>query len=84
MEDIINNESIKIWNDAPNEIIFYAHEAWVMKITKDRGILFNKEHNQATTPDDFAKAVIDILERCYTVTFKKKNPPYDRIKYDHK
>jgi hypothetical protein len=59
-----------------SEIIFPAGNGqWAMKITKDKGILFNREAYPNTEPDEFARAVIDILERCFSVTFEKRTPP---------
>ncbi len=53
-------------------------DKWVMKICRDRGILFNREEFPYSQPDDFANAVIEILEKCFTVKFEKLEPPYDR------
>lgn len=62
-----------------NEIIFSPQPGeWVMKITKDKGILFNRESYPDAKPDDFAQAIIDILETAFTVKFERKNPPYNR------
>ena len=50
---------------------------WVMKIVKDKGILFNRESYPDAKPDDFALAVIKILENNFSVTFERKSPPYN-------
>ena len=44
---------------------------WLIKISKD-GIFFNKEEFSQTTPDEFAKCFIDILEANYDTTFEKR------------
>lgn len=61
------------------EIIFRStgeERDWVMKITHE-GILFNMKRFPDETMEGFAKGVIDILERCYTVKFMKNKLPYD-------
>lgn len=61
------------------EFKFYADsDNWFLKINRDQGIVFNREKYPNSTPDDFAKAFMDILEKEFTVKFEKKNPPYDR------
>ncbi len=49
--------------------------SWVMKLEKRDGvnrILFNREDYPDACPDDFATAVVDILENSYpNVSFKK-------------
>ncbi len=64
---------------APSQICFCPNpNKWCMKITSD-GIIFNREEYPNSKPDDFAQAVIDILEKAFTVKFERKQPPYDRI-----
>lgn len=66
--------------DTEPEVTFNADaekDNWVMKITRDK-IIFNRERFPNDDPDDFALAVIDILEKCYRVKFEKTEPPYDR------
>ncbi len=48
-----------------------------MKIVRDKGIIFNREENPHANADDFAQAVIEILERSFSVKFERKSPPYD-------
>jgi hypothetical protein len=63
-----------------SEIIFNADsdkERWVMKLTEN-GILFNRERFPDAKPDDFAQAVIGILEKEFTVKFLREKPPYNR------
>ncbi len=69
----------KIEKPIDSQIIFNisAHN-WVMKITEN-GILFNRELYPDSTPDEFAQAVVEVLEKCYEVKFLKKQPPYDKI-----
>lgn len=52
-------------------ITFNNEKAWVMKIIPE-GIKFNREQYPNANPDDFAEAVINILEKCYDVKFAKK------------
>ncbi len=62
---------------AKNEILFMPsldETKWVMKISEE-GILFNRETYPDSTVDDFAQAVISILEESYTnITFRKTCP----------
>jgi putative NADH-flavin reductase len=54
------------------EFIFQTNkENWCIKIRKD-GIQFNKKYYSDSSPDDFAKAFIEILEKNYTVKFEKR------------
>ncbi len=63
----------------PNEIVFCPDpEKWIMKLTAGEGILFNREDYPESTPDDFAQAVIEILEQHFSVTFERKIPPYNK------
>jgi hypothetical protein len=68
------NESVVSFNLSENE--------WAMKITRDKGIIFNRKKFPNAPPDAFAQAVIDILEKCYTVKFKRKYPPYEKSNED--
>lgn len=69
----IKSEEVK------NSIVFSPQTGeWIMKLTAD-GILFNRETYPDAKPDDFAQAVIEILERAFTVKFERKQPPYDRV-----
>ncbi len=71
--------SLKIRDNATGEIIFCADAGkWVMKIVKDKGILFNRDQYPNSKPDDFALAVIEILEKHFSVTFERKEPTYDK------
>lgn len=56
-----------------SQIIFNAEidGSWVMKLTT-RGIFFNRDKYSESNPDDFAKAVIAILEKKFDVTFNRK------------
>jgi len=66
-------------HELASQIIFKSDaNTWVMKIIKDQGVFFNREAFPNTKPDEFAQAVIEILERSYSVKFERKNPPYDR------
>lgn len=60
-------------NETENpEFTFYAdHDKWVIKINDD-GIFFNHEKWPNRKPEHFAQAFIDILEKCYDVTFTKR------------
>lgn len=65
--------SIKIYDPTPSTITFSVSDGiWTMKIIKDEGVLFNREAFPNATPDDFALAVIEILERNFNVKFEKK------------
>ena len=67
-----------IYPQVPSEIHFCSSTGiWVMKLTES-GIIFNRERYSDSKPDDFAQAVIDILEKNFSVKFERKNPPYDR------
>lgn len=70
---------LKINEPIKSAIIFNADSdgPWVMKLTRE-GIFFNRDTYPNSTSDDFAKAVIEILEKQYAVTFEKKEPPHDR------
>ncbi len=58
---------------AKGEIIFSpGKKGWVVKITTD-GLIFNRECYPNSTPDDFAKTFMDILENTFTVKFYKKD-----------
>ncbi len=64
--------------DQTSQIIFCSGpNEWVMKINKDKGIVFNRESYPFSSADDFAKAVIDILEVSFAVKFERKNPPHE-------
>lgn len=69
-----NDYSLRIEDPKPNSIIFSTDGVWVMKIASE-GIFFNREKFSSHNPDDFAKAVIDILEKGFFVTFNKKQLP---------
>jgi hypothetical protein len=57
------------------EIIFNSKtDSWIMKIRKD-GIIFNRESFPYANTDDFAKAIIDILEQKFEVRFTEKYKP---------
>ena len=60
-----------------SEITFDTGKVWLMKISRE-GIFFNREVYPEATPDDFAWAVISILEKQFKVKFEKEDPPYDR------
>lgn len=60
------------------EIAFNSDsENWVMKIN-DKGIFFNRERYPHSSHEDFAQAVIQILENEFEVEFKRKSPPYNK------
>ena len=66
-------------DDVLSQIIFSdGPYGWVMKITNHEGILFNREKYPDAKPDDFALAVIEILENQFMVKFERAMPPYDR------
>jgi len=52
-----------------SSIEFRSKDEEVMKITEN-GISFNREHSALKTADDFAREVIDILEKKFKVKFK--------------
>jgi len=59
-------------------IIFQPEtDKWAIKVT-EQGVIFNRECYPNSTPEDFVKCFIDILEKCYAIKFEKKEPPYDR------
>ncbi len=70
---------LKSIKPAISSITFNADgdESWVMKLTRE-GILFNRDTFPDSTPDAFAKAVVEILENQFTVKFERIEPPYDR------
>jgi len=73
-----NSEESEIFCNMENfkesEIFFNVDAGkWVMKLTKS-GIVFNREIYPDSSPDDFAKVFIDILEKEYIVKFEKKAP----------
>lgn len=73
-ETIKPGEVITVYAPAPvkNEITFCPQPGeWVMKITRE-GIKFNEERYPGVSPDGFAQAVIDILERSFAVKFSPK------------
>ena len=73
---------LKLNRPIKSEIIFNADAddgSWVMKLT-DKGIFFNRDRYPNVQPDDFAQAVIEILEKNFTVKFERKEPPYDKKK----
>lgn len=49
---------------------------WVMRLDKD-GIHFNRDRFPNANTDDFALAVVEILERNFDIKFMRKEPPYD-------
>ncbi len=71
------DSSVNIKDPKPSEIHFNAESDWVMKLTHE-GVFFNREKFSASNPDDFALAVIGILENRFDVMFNKKEPPYDK------
>lgn len=65
----------EIMDDEKSEstIIFNAEaNEWVMKLTP-RGIFFNRDRYPNAMPDDFANAVIEILEKNFLVKFEKND-----------
>lgn len=63
-----------------SQITFNAdvgENTWIMKLT-NKGIFFNRERYPNSSPDDFADAVISVLEKKFTVKFERKDPPYDK------
>ena len=64
---------LKVNEPVPNEICFNVDaDTWLMKLSKEKGILFNREGYPHAKPDDFAQAVIDILEKSFNITFARK------------
>jgi len=57
--------------DEEGYINFLVQDSWVMKIT-DIGIVFNRKSPIFKTSDDFAKAVINIIENEYGFKLEKK------------
>ncbi len=49
---------------------------WIMKLSKENGIMFNREAYPDSPPDEFALAVIQILENTYDVTFNRREPTH--------
>mgnify|MGYP001599690657 FL=1 len=70
---------LKLDKPIKNQIIFNADVdgSWVMKLT-DKGIFFNRDRYPDSDPDDFAQAVIKILEKEFTVKFDRKHPSCDK------
>lgn len=54
-----------------------SEKSWIMELSRE-GIRFNKKGYPYAKTDEFAKAVIEILENEYAVKFERKEPPYDR------
>ena len=50
---------------------FHSDDNWLIEI-KPEGIRFNREFYPDSMPGDFAQAFVDILEKCYDVTFEKR------------
>ncbi|MEK6878161.1 MAG: hypothetical protein AABY22_01060, partial [Nanoarchaeota archaeon] len=58
--------------DREREISFSASpDTWLMQVSED-GVIFNREAFPDATPDDFAEAVIQIIQNNFNVTFHKK------------
>lgn len=75
-------DDLKIDEPIESTVTFSADpDNWVMKLTRE-GIFFNRERYPDSSPDDFAQAVINILENSYTVKFTKEGPPYDKKEFD--
>lgn len=71
MKDIIISEQkydIKIQKPS-NTFVFRNDETWIIEIN-DKGINFNREVFQ--TPDEFAEAFIDILEKGFRLKIEEK------------
>ena len=49
-----------------------ADKPWIIKISQE-GIKFNREDYPNVAPDEFARAFCEILERCYDVSFTRKD-----------
>lgn len=61
-----------------SEILFCCdNQKWVMKLTK-KGVFFNREDFPNASASSFAQAIVEILEKEFSVTFHKKIPPYDK------
>jgi len=71
--------NLKLEKPINSEIIFNAdiEGSWVMKLTS-KGIFFNRDKFPDAKPDDFALAVIKILEKEFSVKFERNSPPYNR------
>ena len=54
------------------KLVFSASpDTWLMQVSED-GVIFNREAFPDATPDDFAEAVIQIIQNNFNVTFHKK------------
>jgi hypothetical protein len=51
---------------------FQFNDKTILEISDKNGIKFNREAFPDFTPDDFAVAVIDILEKGYDLEFRRK------------
>ena len=63
-------ETSTIVKNPLTNIIFFHNNKWVMKLIDGEGIFFNREEFSDYSPDDFAKAVIEILEKEFNVKFE--------------
>jgi len=68
----------KIKHPPPNYTFLSDSNTWCVKINED-GIFFNHEKFPNATPESFAQAFIDILEKNFSVTFTKKMNNYDHF-----
>lgn len=63
----------------PSQIIFNgSSQEWIMKLSRENGVEFNRESFSDYTPDEFALSVIAILEQCFTIKFERTEPPYNK------
>lgn len=57
---------------APSMFCFSLKDKEIIRISEEDGIKFSLENFPDWTPDDFAKAFVDILQKIYRVKFEEK------------
>lgn len=75
LKRIIKMISCDKTEEVKNEIGFWPNgndAPWIMKLSEKGGIEFNRESYPNSSPDDFADAVIQILEKELNVKIGKK------------
>lgn len=69
-----NKPRISLLNPEINAFVFSPGSSpWLFEISKDKGIIFNREDYPNMCPDDFAKEFLDKLEKCFIVKFVRKD-----------
>jgi hypothetical protein len=64
---------VKITENTDSKIIFCVDKGkWLIEISKD-GFKFNRQDYPNAMPDDFAKTFVDILEKQFVVTMKRRD-----------